>query len=677
MPYANEDKQQGSENPIYCRLIVRNLPERDAASIGAANGAKPTATEEVLPGEEQLDHGNSTHLESDNETYEAVSWTWGSQQDSASIYIEDNGVFLPFEVRSNLIAVLKHLRRKEAMRNLWVDAVCIHQKHEYEKNLQVAMMAHIYGNAERVCIWLGEHQDKSELALEFIHKTVSDLGAFEEITTSSEFSEQWTALGALMNRPWFSRRWVVQEISHAKNATIHCGDNWVYWSDFETAVSLFERDAARIAKIFHGSRKADYDPNFFGDVEAMGATRLVQAKSKLFRRDDDNQIAEYRYPLSDLVTELSSFEAGNPHDMIYAVLSLAKDTHHRTQPRDNSQADRSEPISREQLTGANAHKRTSDEMDCQTMPGSMAEDDHLSKKRRRDSGAPSSYTAKETILAKMTLGAMQRKVAAKPEHPVFQVDYKQEFFKVCKQFLDFSLRYPTGRNNLDILCKPWAPMLPRSQLPSWVPSAANAAFEMRPAPYAPGGKQISRKNHDPLVCSSSANSNSTAYNSCRGQKAREWRFGNEAMGENKFGLFVWGFVIDKIGEIETYSLFGNIPEEWFHLAGWYPWDDHGRRVPQSPPPERLWRTLVADRGPDGANAKVYYAKAFEYAIDNSTPTTGLETTNLAKRSNPILVEFLKRMMAVVWNRRLFKTADRGLLGLAPKKARENDGKHDS
>jgi hypothetical protein len=707
--YEAEDRGKGEDKSIYCRLIIRNFLDKDAELEEDLNehhnregfqGSDDSSTDETIQGSDDDLQLLLPLVESDDEPYEAVSWTWGGHKGNASIYIEDGKGWRTLEVRTNMIGVLRRLRRKDASRSVWVDQVCIWQANLYERNLQVAMMAHIYGNATSVCIWLGEHYDNSKLALDFIATTVSDLGVIEEITTTTKFSEEWTALGALMNRPWFDRRWIVQEISHAKLATVHCGEDSVSWTDFETAVSLFERDATRIAEIFHGNQKAEYSPDYFGDVQAMGATRLVQVKSRLFRRNDENQVVEYRYPLSDLVTELSSFESGDAHDMIYAVLSLAKDTHHRTEARDPSKGNYTSSFNSSPSAGTSrGHKRKHDAAlatpsdDHTTAHGDAPPDETRAKRCRTDTSKhggvpgetpaqestttkPTDYNIRDATLAKVAVNAFRKNASdAKKEHKVFQVDYNQPFFQVCKQFLDFCLRYPTGNNNLDILCRPWAPMIESSKLPSWIPTVKDAPFKVRTARFAPGGKQVARKNHDPLVCQSpTANSSASGYNACRNQKAKEWRFGDDKDGEQKFSLFVSGFVIDEIGEIQTFSQLGNIPVEWFDLAGWNPWDATGKRASDSYAPERLWRTLVADRGPNGENAKVYYPKAFEYAIDNSTPETGLETTNLAKRRNPILVEFLKRMMAVVWNRRLFKSEYHGgLLGLAPKKAQKSDG----
>jgi hypothetical protein len=78
-----------------------------------------------------------------------------------------------------------------------------------EKNHQVEMMDIIYGNAERVCIWLGEANESSKMALRFIKKEVSHLQSFDLLCDSKDASKKWVALLDLMQRPWFSRRWVI------------------------------------------------------------------------------------------------------------------------------------------------------------------------------------------------------------------------------------------------------------------------------------------------------------------------------------------------------------------------------------------------------------------------------------------------------------------------------------
>lgn len=64
--------------------------------------------------------------------YEALSYVWGATK-SADVICLDG---CPFEVTENLYEALTHLRRPDEDRILWIDAICIDQKHsavsEYE-----------------------------------------------------------------------------------------------------------------------------------------------------------------------------------------------------------------------------------------------------------------------------------------------------------------------------------------------------------------------------------------------------------------------------------------------------------------------------------------------------------------------------------------------------------------
>jgi hypothetical protein len=52
---------------------------------------------------------------------------------------------------------------------------------------------------------------------------------------------------------------------------------------------------------------------------------LIDATSNLFRRSNEEEIIEHRQILEALVSSLTAYEASDPRDTIYAVLSLAKD----------------------------------------------------------------------------------------------------------------------------------------------------------------------------------------------------------------------------------------------------------------------------------------------------------------------------------------------------------------
>jgi hypothetical protein len=149
--------------------------------------------------------GPRTHL------YEALSYVWGDASKTLPIYIDNN----QFPITTNLHAALSRLRDHSFERIMWVDAICINQKNPKEQGQQVQLMAKIYSNANRVIVWLGEEAIEMKGALEYIR-----LAASGELTESSE-EEENEAIPNLLQRPWFQRIWVREQIlSHSYWTTL-------------------------------------------------------------------------------------------------------------------------------------------------------------------------------------------------------------------------------------------------------------------------------------------------------------------------------------------------------------------------------------------------------------------------------------------------------------------------
>lgn len=254
--------------------------------------------------------------------------------------------------------------------------------------------------------------------------------------------------------------------------------------------------------------------------------------------------------------------------------------------------------------------------------------------------------------------------------PTLNIEYEQKFVVVCKQFLEFTVPQAEG-HNLDILLRAWFPqnMLKaeeKENLPSWVPILTGAAFERTEVKYAPGVFKIVRVNSDPLVGQYFRGRHGSSYNACQIPRAHEdeWKFNHDSCEDNS--IFLTGFVLDVIGEIKDASQGGNITADWLTLGGW------SNGATSDSVIDRLCRTLVADRGPDGTHTLQYYRKAFEQAVKASGGGS-INVTNLMVRDRPILNEFLRRIKAVVTNRRMFKGEfDSENLGLAPEKAQTGD-----
>ncbi|OJD36452.1 heterokaryon incompatibility protein [Diplodia corticola] len=197
--------------------------------------------------------------------YEALSYTWGDQ--STGTLISFNGLLLP--IAPNLCSALLHLRLPDRPRTLWIDAVCINQLDNEEKSLQVQMMRDIYQEASSVIVWLGSTEDDSDAAMDLIAGDVTagcdeatvpadfefvldDQPPFPESgrypgedytprgrTEGVESERAWTALYALVQRPWWSRAWVLQEYAVPKQEpTFRCGSQVVTAGELQQICSI-------------------------------------------------------------------------------------------------------------------------------------------------------------------------------------------------------------------------------------------------------------------------------------------------------------------------------------------------------------------------------------------------------------------------------------------------------
>lgn len=175
---------------------------------------------------------------SDKPVYTALSYEWRTDIEQQAITV--NGHFV--HIRYNLYQLLLRLCPKRGFRRLWVDAICVDQNNISERNSQVQMMGTIYKAATFVVAWLGEEPENCEPLLRHlkrsgkVSRTVLRHGGrsvendprleFEPLADSASVK----ALKILLQRSYWSRAWVLQELIHGREITLMCGDEDVSWA---------------------------------------------------------------------------------------------------------------------------------------------------------------------------------------------------------------------------------------------------------------------------------------------------------------------------------------------------------------------------------------------------------------------------------------------------------------
>jgi hypothetical protein len=189
----------------------------------------------------------------DAPSYYAISYTWGDPADTSEITVNGKSMV----VRRNCEYVLQQAFAAKASRYFWVDAICIAQTSVQERNHQVGIMGKIYSGAKHVFACVGPHADDSEYLMAFIKKKYSilkrinswgqslvDYNAIDRYRTfwfnhmdkhvwlqlrclftthTSERLGVVKAFVSFMNRPYFTRVWVLQELHLATQMSYCCG----------------------------------------------------------------------------------------------------------------------------------------------------------------------------------------------------------------------------------------------------------------------------------------------------------------------------------------------------------------------------------------------------------------------------------------------------------------------
>ncbi|KAJ0114919.1 HET-domain-containing protein [Diaporthe amygdali] len=181
----------------------------------------PGSDDDIVTG-----HMECRGMEQPRKEFEALSYVWGATDDCAIILIDDTSV----SVTKSLEAALRHLRFPDRPRTLWIDYVCINQHDIDERNRQVAMMGSIYWQAITVLVWLGEATPDTAAGIKVLSYLANEPRP-QPRPVWQDYPPSVVRAGLLdiMNRPWFQRMWVVQEIGRSSSASLICGRHEVKW----------------------------------------------------------------------------------------------------------------------------------------------------------------------------------------------------------------------------------------------------------------------------------------------------------------------------------------------------------------------------------------------------------------------------------------------------------------
>jgi len=292
--------------------------------------------------------------------FAAISYVWGDATQRRDILINDQPVSVTANLATGLAAIRTRVREVGGVALpgflLWVDALCINQDDVAEKSAQVRLMGHIYGKARMVFAWLGESADDSDYAIDVLKRLAHEIHAesegkrsnspssgssspvldspglssetplwlhrMPELTTFGEDgaisnrNRAWVAITALLERQYWSRVWIQQEMVLAREMLVLCGNKMIHWGVLETVSWTLMHPGGR--------QFTDMLPFFPPILQALIPKHRFKALLviKMIRYRANSSGVPYL--IFDMVAMIEDSQATDPRDHIYGLMAITR-----------------------------------------------------------------------------------------------------------------------------------------------------------------------------------------------------------------------------------------------------------------------------------------------------------------------------------------------------------------
>ncbi|ERF76727.1 hypothetical protein EPUS_02266 [Endocarpon pusillum Z07020] len=295
----------------------------------------------------RLDVVNADPLADLYPKYVAISYVWGDGSDLVPLSLNGRRRM----VSRNLHIALQYFKRMRFRNWLWIDALCINQEDQAEKSHQIMRMRSIYERAAGVVGWLGPESPKSTVIFSTLETlAIKSAQATTQISTSERplpvlmrryrngqsVPEAVEHLGLeidrmlrtgdlprsettqLFSRPFWTRIWILQEVSAARSLGFYCGIDTIsafyfIWA-FMACMAFFEG--------LDGNSEHPYQW-----LEVHGCPPLTMVNG-LIGAIMNNEFGA-SLPAESLMENLQQVkgrcQATDPRDMIFALLEICSD----------------------------------------------------------------------------------------------------------------------------------------------------------------------------------------------------------------------------------------------------------------------------------------------------------------------------------------------------------------
>jgi hypothetical protein len=275
--------------------------------------------------------------------YTALSYCWGPEENAIAIKLQRK----TFIVRRNLGNFLfnERLRREnhpeptDGHEWMWIDALCIDQTNDYERNHQVNLMSKIYQGAKQVLIWLGAGnpldicQDVNWI---MVPQGLEQAQKLVYMATQTPTRSVMTFLHSLGENPYWTRIWIIQEIMFGQQIFVRWGPIQFNWDElelfFEHSRHVLSRSLGVSGSHYLASQR-DSPRDVTRELRALDSylDEIARSKAKKVfylkaRFQESSTSIQTTFELYQLMVWFHSWNSTDVRDKVYALLGLASDS---------------------------------------------------------------------------------------------------------------------------------------------------------------------------------------------------------------------------------------------------------------------------------------------------------------------------------------------------------------
>ncbi|KAF2432411.1 hypothetical protein EJ08DRAFT_686883 [Tothia fuscella] len=236
------------------------------------------------------------------------------------------------KVSSNLVGALRQFSKESEFEDgfkLWGDAICINQADLEERAIHFQRMREIYGSAWVVVGWLGDEADQSSSAI-LLLKDLAKFSNAENPTALGRYLQLephflgkgcWLALEELINREYWYRLWIIQEVVMGATATwIRCGSAYVDWSIFCEGIAFLQEHLWLVKDSLLQQEASESGSKNAKQTWATTSLHLIhQDLSLLSHREEEGG----GWPSFGRLLDISNCGVcTDPRDKVYALIGL-------------------------------------------------------------------------------------------------------------------------------------------------------------------------------------------------------------------------------------------------------------------------------------------------------------------------------------------------------------------